>query len=565
MTADKLLSIVIVGRNDDYLGGYRYRLQTCLDFLAANLRKLDRLDDVEVVFVDWNSQDKTLADEVKLTPDAASLLRFVIVPPDIAKARNPIASFFTTCAVNVGVRRARGEFIMLADSDSMMPLPALKSLLEILDGTLPTFGGAPNELIYPIPRHQIPGAVAARKPNVAAWTEILKQIFPSRRKELPGGDCLGGFSAAQLMHRDLWFEFGGYNELLDRAWGWSDNELMFRVTQKYSWMDVGYYGVVAFHIEHFASTGNAHTRDPGSVNKMLLAYKPHPNTDDWGLAAKDLPEVIIKGEGKLSSEPHWEPMTYVLDGEKAIKKASRESEMIAFAQRIGQSQKTGVPSLDAASEEAATAAALILLNEYPRNVIHIGGPKFPVLTAIVDGNPGATIYFVQPWPEGDLEGVRGDPGMVSIALANSNYRGFARILSDRAGRAIRNLLASDTNAYPFDLAILYREDLEDDFEDAFRLTLQNLADGGALILVDTQSRFPGGAEEAQAFIGRRLAMEGQPADYEVSGVHHGVFVQRPNETELGAGFDTMSGGRKSVHIIRKRPAAKTVPTALAAE
>ncbi len=562
MSARKLLSIVIVGRNDDYLGGYRYRLQTCLDFMAANLKALRRLNDVEVLFVDWNSQAAPLADEIELTPEAASVLRFVIVPPAVAKARNMQVSFFTTCAVNVGVRRAEGEFIMLADSDSMMTLPSLKALLEVLDGRLPTH--FPKEqLIYPIPRHQIPGAVAARRPNVAAWTEILKRLMSSRRKELPGADCLGGFSAAQLMHRDLWFEFGGYNEKLDRAWGWSDNELMFRVTQKYNWMDLSYYGVVAFHIEHFASTGNAHSRDPNSINEMLLSYDPHPNEEGWGLATADLQERRVQGAAKLASAPEWQPLNCVARDRDSVTALMGDCEIAAFSSTVAHSNRTG-GERGVVNDDAVLAMSLVLLKDYPRNAAFIGPMHWPTIQVLVDGNPGIDLFLVRPWAEGVLEDETGDPGMISQLLARSSYRGFARVLSNRAHTALDNLAASDPLAQELDLVVVDRVAIENDFAPTMARALDRLSPGGAMVLIDEQRRVPDDGEEMSVFLGR-LMTQGAHGEAVQQGAHHGVFVQADEEAERGAAFNAVRFGSLGVALIRKRPEGAARKLAAAAE
>ena len=50
----KLLTVAVTGRNDDYMGNFKYRLTTCLNYLARNLRDLGRLDEVEVLVTDWN-------------------------------------------------------------------------------------------------------------------------------------------------------------------------------------------------------------------------------------------------------------------------------------------------------------------------------------------------------------------------------------------------------------------------------------------------------------------------------------------------------------------------------
>lgn len=546
MSGTPLLTIIIVGRNDDYLGGYRYRLQTCLDFLAANLKQLGRLGDVEVLFVDWNSQGAPLADEIELTAEAASILRFVIVPPAVAKARNMQVSFFTTCAVNVGVRRAEGEFIMLADSDSMMTAPSLKALLETLDGTLPTHFPK-HELIYPIPRHQIPGAVAARRPNVAAWREILKRLMASRRKELPAGDCLGGFSAAQLMHRDLWFEFGGYNERLDRAWGWSDNELMLRVTQKYNWMDLGYYGVFAFHIEHFASTGNAHSRDPNSINKMLLTYDAHPNDAGWGLAQQSLPERRVEGRVQLADAPRWAPMACTARSAETVSALIADREICDFSSAAAHSYRTDGERGDV-NDDAVTALALVLLKDYPRNAVFVGSFYWPLFQALLEGNPGLDLFIVQPWHEGELEENQSGPGQLAQILARLSYRGFARILSQRAPEALDNLIASDPLAQEFDLVVIDRGDVEDDFAPVAARALKRLSPGGALVLIDMERRIPDSPADAETFIGRIL-VRGEDQE----SAHHGVYAQSHEERELGRAFSLVRFGSCGVCLIRKLP------------
>lgn len=567
MSARKLLSIVIVGRNDDYLGGYRYRLQTCLDFLAANLKTLGRLDDVEVLFVDWNSQGAPLSDEIELTPEAAALMRFVIVPPAVAKARNPMAAFFTTCAVNVGVRRAVGAFIMLADSDSMMPLPSLKALLEVLDGTLPTH--APKEqLIYPIPRHQIPGSIAARRPNVAAWVEILKRITGSRRKELPAGDCLGGFSAAQLMHRDLWFEFGGYSEKLDRAWGWSDNDLMFRVTQKYNWMDLGYYGVIAFHIEHFASKGIGHSRDPDSINAMALTYDAHPNDEGWGLATMTLQERRVAGRVRLEPAPHWNPLKGALSADDFLALRG-DPEIADLIKNVGHPHRN-MGDRGRADYEAVSALTVLLLREHPRNVVHVGALYWPVLMTLLETVAGTDLFLVQPWREGvftaepTLTGAPGNPGMLAIGMTISAYRGYARILSNRAPLALDALFASDPLAQSIELAVIDRGEIEEDFARVLARIADHLAPNGAILITDEQHRLPITEEDARVFVARQLA-RGEAHRDVPEGANDGVFVQGGDEALSGAAFDVLSLGGGGACLVRKRAAEAVQPAAIAAE
>lgn len=55
ITQSKLLSVVVIGRNDNYMGNFKYHLTTCLNYISRNLKDLGRLDDVEILVIDWHS------------------------------------------------------------------------------------------------------------------------------------------------------------------------------------------------------------------------------------------------------------------------------------------------------------------------------------------------------------------------------------------------------------------------------------------------------------------------------------------------------------------------------
>lgn len=570
---EKLLSIVIVGRNDDYLGNYIYRLQTCLNFLAQNLKTLGRLDDVEVLLVDWNSPgDETLADALTISPEAAEIVRAVIVPSEVAAARNPLLSFFTTCAVNVGVRRARGEFIMLADSDSMTPLPALKSLLEVLSGDHP-LPWPRNEIIFPIPRHQIPGGVGARKPSVEEWGKLLIRNFGSRRKESPGADCLGGYSAAQLLHRDIWWEFGGYNEQLDRAWGWSDNELMLRVSRKYNWVDLGYYGVAAFHIEHHAVSVSTHQRDPDSINIMMLSDDDHPSPEDWGLANADLEEKLIEPTAHWRAPtPYNSPMGYELVNLPALDKARTSDQFTPYLYELQCRYNAGA-EFEPWKSDAAAAIVTIANIESPLSVWCFGPLEDALVDAALDSAPGAEIFFAASWAAGDLTGAPMGPDRLTSHLNFSSHRAYARAIVGLPTEAIDRVRKSDPHAKKIELAIIDRVGLDRDFEAVFGRVLGELASGGAIVLIDKSERGPKSSSEdaltdrlqrltgsnanaclpGDVFVGRSLADYARRMRSE-DPKQRPPFSQSAGEIEAGRHFDVLAMPSGAVHVIRKRPA-----------
>ena len=51
-----LISFIFCGRNDNYLGDFKYRITTTISYLCRNLKRIGRLKDIEVIIVDWNSE-----------------------------------------------------------------------------------------------------------------------------------------------------------------------------------------------------------------------------------------------------------------------------------------------------------------------------------------------------------------------------------------------------------------------------------------------------------------------------------------------------------------------------
>jgi hypothetical protein len=115
------LTIIATGRNDDFGGDFNGRFFRALHFnhqqlVAAGISH-------EFVFVEWRPIDKRpllaslLADEFA---DVTSLsLRSFVVDPAYhdALSLNPRLQFQEFIAKNVGIRRARGEFVLTTNTD----------------------------------------------------------------------------------------------------------------------------------------------------------------------------------------------------------------------------------------------------------------------------------------------------------------------------------------------------------------------------------------------------------------------------------------------------------------
>jgi hypothetical protein len=121
-------SIVVVGRHDNFSKGFEERAQHFLDTIDHHIEKVP-LADVEIVFVDYATPiaNATLLHNVlKIGKSLKGRVRYVIVP-EAAHARvvlrlgKPI-SFLEYIAKNIGVRRAKGKFVLVTNPDDLLSL-----------------------------------------------------------------------------------------------------------------------------------------------------------------------------------------------------------------------------------------------------------------------------------------------------------------------------------------------------------------------------------------------------------------------------------------------------------
>jgi hypothetical protein len=121
ISASPYLTIVATGRNDDFGGDFNGRFFRALRFNHEQLAAAGVAH--EFVFVEWRPLDdrpllaSLLADELA---DLRSLpLRSYVVDPAYhdALSLNPRLQFQEFIAKNVGLRRARGEFVLTTNTD----------------------------------------------------------------------------------------------------------------------------------------------------------------------------------------------------------------------------------------------------------------------------------------------------------------------------------------------------------------------------------------------------------------------------------------------------------------
>ena len=270
----KKLSISMVGRNDDYMPDFIYRMTTTLNFIAESCRIAGVLNQVEVVVVDWKSQ-VPLSKVVSLSEEAQAIVRFVYVEDDgKEEVLIPICTAF-----NMAMSEGQGEYISLCGCDVLITASSLLNLFALFDGK--SMIVSPELHYFSCGRFSIPCEVVDRQYSVEQWKNWLNlnSWFIEPQPVAPG--FLRGGAGFLMMHRSILEASRGLNEEYDYKWGWNDIELSLRMMMQHQWYDLLSNGFMIYNMEHSDSKG---TRSK-AVKKQpdhTLPQQYIANRADWG-------------------------------------------------------------------------------------------------------------------------------------------------------------------------------------------------------------------------------------------------------------------------------------------
>jgi hypothetical protein len=127
------LSVVVAARNDNHGGDMLGRMQAFLDSWIAQAQRY-RLSS-EIVIVEWNppADRPKLIDDLRWPEDASPCeIRFVEVPREIHQrfAHAGAIPLHQMIAKNVGIRRARGRFVLVTNLDIIFSPAMMQFLAE---------------------------------------------------------------------------------------------------------------------------------------------------------------------------------------------------------------------------------------------------------------------------------------------------------------------------------------------------------------------------------------------------------------------------------------------------
>ena len=249
------LSIVLTGRNDNYDGNFDVRLITALS------RNIELLPDAEFIYVCWNPKLDTPPLAVKLKR-LFPRLKCYVVHPKFHAQYCIIDEFLEYPAKNVGIRRAKGEYILSTNSDVILS-PQVAESMHMCQLRW--------DEVYRATRVDIPFH------NLNVTFPLKPQDILEEQKGLynASGDFL-------LLHRETWKRLTGYCEEFPGQRLHKDSFAVHILTEvfKYPCQDLGQIT----HWRHPSSWSSSHKRPAvGDVHWDFKTSGFKSNRDTWGL------------------------------------------------------------------------------------------------------------------------------------------------------------------------------------------------------------------------------------------------------------------------------------------
>ena len=235
------LSIVTATKND--------RMNGCLNIVLSCLEGLP----VEVLVVDWGSPIPLVL---------PSFVKHIYVSPATAAKYNKDSNYAPNLALNVGIRRATGEYIGISGNDTVYVRDSFESFVNMLDR---------KDTLYGISKKKIPGACMVKSVS-EIQDDMHKCTAPIDR--ITGAPYPFGGCGSLVMHRDIWYNIQGLEESLI-YYGWSDKELALRLLM---------LGIKLRVVQEFSVYHITHSR----MNRRRLNVATFPTThqandENWGL------------------------------------------------------------------------------------------------------------------------------------------------------------------------------------------------------------------------------------------------------------------------------------------
>jgi hypothetical protein len=297
-----MLSVVVVGRNDNHGYNLGKRVASSLNSISMRLREGD-----ELIFVDWNTprpfppMPVSIVDD--LTDQTKKFLRILVVDPKLHDEVKGVSTkmILEPIARNVGIRRANpmNEWILSTNTDILFigeEEVSFQNLISQLDARLwQSFRYEIPEYIWEVFDKRDPRATNRFVQKLSECTPIRLNLTTSpienSEENLVFADAIGDF---QLAPRQMWQMVKGFPEEMLNGWHVDSRAAvqMIHKSGKQSQILPAVYGLSTFHQNHLRSLTHFHSSD--IINNAELIREPYENKVTWGISDREIYEYVSK-------------------------------------------------------------------------------------------------------------------------------------------------------------------------------------------------------------------------------------------------------------------------------
>lgn len=293
------LSVVIVGRNDDYGDDFLGRINTFVRSLDYQVRDYPGV--FELVVVEWNPLDDRDPLASVLVDTENLPVRVITVPKELhdgLNAKTPVLEFH---GKNVGIRRARGEFVLVSNPDIIFSQPLIDELARKklrVDRVYRTdrydfrAEGISDIACEDLGQFAVDNTFLVHGMHDRQSVSMPIDPGPKSLERLPRSDIdpntlhTNGCGDFILAAREIFFTTRGLYETLEHRWHVDTISLLRFAIAKVR-QQVFVAPMCIFHQHHDRKPEDVAVHD---LDYNALAHKP--GSTDWGFKGLDLRESI---------------------------------------------------------------------------------------------------------------------------------------------------------------------------------------------------------------------------------------------------------------------------------
>jgi hypothetical protein len=301
MTAKPYVSVVIVGRNDDYGQDFLTRINAFVRSLDHQVRAHANL--WELVVVEWNPEPGRpgLAEVIQSTQHLS--VRVITVPPDLhgtVGGASPVLEFH---AKNVGIRRARGEFVLVTNPDILFSQGLIDEIAQrklrvdtvyrtdrydfVTDGIADV--AAEDLMDFALANtfvmHGMSDAASVSmpiEPGQRTWDDLSVSVSE------PGVWHTNGCGDFMLAAREAFYTVRGLYETVEHRWH-IDSISLFRFAVAKMRQQIWTAPRCVFHQHH-----ERREQDVAFQDLDVAALARRGGSTDWGFRGHDLAEIRLQ-------------------------------------------------------------------------------------------------------------------------------------------------------------------------------------------------------------------------------------------------------------------------------